>query len=125
MRQRKNLSIKDLTLTFTKYRKEKFDKKLFFIRMNIFKQLVNKYGEDFVEFLLKWAMENEPNFYSPKYLFCIAEKVKPYYKQHIEQITNKPNFMNTDFKKSDKNNTTFSSQKNSIELFKVDLSIFD
>lgn len=82
------MNARDLAIIFEKYRQEKnekFKKSIFFARINIFKNIIDKYGESFSEYLLNWAIQNEKDFYSPKYLFLIADKVKPEYEKYIKQ----------------------------------------
>ena len=119
------VTARDYAIIFAEYRAKKgkkLNKTQFFASIASFEKVLQKYDESFVKFMLNWAMKNE-DFYSPKYLFLLADKVKPIYEDKLREKMEalKPEYKEVELPKVQHKET----KKNTLDCMEDDLSIFD
>ena len=119
------MTARDYAIIFAEYRAKKgkkLNKTQFFASIASFEKVLQKYDESFVKFMLNWAMKNE-DFYSPKYLFLLADKLKPVYREKLKE---KMESIKTEYKEVDLPKTKFKKEEKDIpDFMKDNLSSFD
>lgn len=83
----------------------------------IFEELNIIYGEEFVEYLLDWALINVDKMYSPNYLKFLVEKVSRLYESEHYHSTSSPPILST--------GSRFQIQKKSPKWLKSDFEDYD